>query len=301
MTTTGPLTTATAYSREVLDLFHDYVHGAIDRRGFLAQAAVYTGSAAGATALLSALSPDFARGQVIKPEDKRIVISSVTIPSPKGNGTVKIYIAKPAKPKAKKLPVIIVAHENRGLNPHIEDIARRLAVEGFIALAPDALTTVGGYPGDEDKARDLFSKLDRPKITEDFVAAAHYALTLPDGTGKLGTTGFCFGGGIANQLAVLIPQIKASAPFYGGPPPLELVPNMQAELLANYGGNDTNTNKNWPPYEEALKKAGKAYHVYFYEGAEHGFNNDTTPRFKKDAADLAWSRTMELFRRKLLA
>ncbi|MBC2666140.1 dienelactone hydrolase family protein [Novosphingobium flavum] len=290
---------ASNYSREVLDLFHDYVHGAIDRRGFLAQAAVYTGSTAAATSLLTALSPDFARGQVIKPEDPRIVVSWVEIPSPKGNGMIKGYLVRPAKPKAKKLPVIIVAHENRGLNPHIEDIARRLGVSGYIALAPDALTPLGGYPGDEDKARELFTKLDRPKISEDFVAAANYALTMPGSNGTLGTTGFCFGGGIANQLAVRIPQVKAAAPFYGGPPPLELVPQMQAELLANFGGNDTNTNKNWPPYEEALKKAGKTYHVYFYENAEHGFNNDTTPRFNKAAADLAWSRTMDLFKRKL--
>ncbi|MET0364620.1 MAG: dienelactone hydrolase family protein [Sphingobium sp.] len=289
---------STDFSREVLDLFDAYVHGALDRRGFLQKCAVQVGSVAAATTLLTALSPDFAFGQVIAPEDKRITTTRVDIASPQGNGTIRAYIARPAK-ATKPLPVIIVAHENRGLNPHIEDIARRLAVDGFIAVAPDALTTVGGYPGDEDKARELFGTLDRAKIGEDFVAAAHYALTIKGGNGKLGAVGFCFGGGIANQLATRIPELRAAVPFYGAAAPLSDVPKINAELLLHFGGNDARTNAGWPPYEEALKKAGKRYTAYIYDGAEHGFNNDTTPRFNKAAADLAWARTLALFRRTL--
>ncbi|HEX7874356.1 MAG TPA: dienelactone hydrolase family protein [Sphingobium sp.] len=289
---------STDFSREVLDLFDAYVHGALDRRGFLQKCAVQLGSVAAATATLTALSPDFAFGQVIPPQDKRIVTSRVDIPSPQGNGTIRAYVARPAK-ATNPLPVIVVAHENRGLNPHIEDIARRLAVDGFIAVAPDALTTVGGYPGDEDKARELFGTLDRAKIGEDFVAAAHYALKIEGGNGKLGAVGFCFGGGIANQLATRIPELRAAVPFYGAAAPLADVPKINAELLLHFGGNDARTNAGWPPYEEALKKAGKHYTAYIYDGAEHGFNNDTTPRFNKAAADLAWSRTLALFRRTL--
>jgi carboxymethylenebutenolidase len=283
----------------VLDLFDAYVHGAIDRRGFLTQSAAHVGSLAAASALLTALSPDFARAQVIAPTDKRLTTSRVDIPSPQGNGTVRAYVARPAAAGAKALPVIIVAHENRGLNPHIEDIARRLAVDGYMAVAPDALTTLGGYPGDEDKARALFSTLDRAKIGEDFVAAARFALGMDGSNGKLGSVGFCFGGGIANLLATRIPHLRAAVPFYGSAPPIEDVPAIKTELLLHFGGNDTRTNAGWPPYEEALKKAGKRYAAYTYAGAEHGFNNDTTPRFDKAAANLAWSRTLALFKRTL--
>lgn len=289
---------STDFSRSVLDLFDAYVHGAIDRRGFIAKCAAHVGSVAAASAVLTALSPDFAYGQVIPPEDKRIASEWIDIASPLGNGTVRAYVVRPAR-APKPLPVIVVAHENRGLNPHIEDIARRLAVEGFIAVAPDALTTLGGYPGDEDKAREAFAKLDRARIGEDFVAAARHALTIEGGNGRLGATGFCFGGGIANLLATRIPELRATVPFYGAGAPLEDVPKIRAELLLHFAGNDARTNAGWPPYEAALKQAGKRYTAYIYDGAEHGFNNDTTPRFNKGAADLAWARTLALFRRTL--
>ncbi|WP_278374078.1 dienelactone hydrolase family protein [Sphingobium xenophagum] len=287
---------ATAYPRAVLDLFDAYVHGAIDRRGFVTQCAVHVGSAAAATTMLAALSPDFARGQVIKPDDKRIVISHVDIASPAGNGTVRAYVARPAAKTAAKLPVVIVAHENRGLNPHIEDIARRLAVDGYMAVAPDALTTIGGYPGDEDKARAAFATLDRTKIGEDFVAAATHARTMAGSNGKMAAVGFCFGGWIANLLATRLPDLRAAVPFYGSPPALADVPKIKAQLLIHYAGNDARTNAAWPDYEAALKQAGTHYKAYIYEGAEHGFNNDTTPRFDKAAADLAWARTLALLR-----
>jgi len=288
------------YPRKVLDLFDAYVHGALDRRGFLTQCAVHVGGTVSATAVLAALSPDFARGQVIAPDDKRVMISHVDIPSPKGNGTVRAYVARPAAKGEAALPVVIVAHENRGLNPHIEDIARKLAVDGFMAVAPDALTSLGGYPGDEDKAREMFAKLDRDKVREDFVAAAIHARTMPGSNGKLATTGFCFGGGIANLLATRLPDLRAAVPFYGSPPPLEDVPAIKAELLIHYGGNDARTNAGWPAYKAALDKAGISYQAYIYEGAEHGFNNDTTPRYDKAAAELAWGRTLALLHRTLL-
>lgn len=298
MTVKGDHPVSTDFSREVLDLFDAYVHGALDRRGFLNKCAAQVGSLAAASALLVTLSPDFARGQVIAPEDKRIATSWIDIPSPKGNGTIRAYVARPAA-ATKPLPVILVAHENRGLNPHIEDIARRLAVAGYIAIAPDALTTLGGYPGDEDQARERFSTLDRAKVGEDFVAAANHALTIKGGNGKLGATGFCFGGGMVNLVATRVPQLRAGVPFYGAGAPLEDVAKINAELLLHFGGNDARTNAGWPPYEEALEKAGKTYTAYIYDGAEHGFNNDTTPRFNKQAADLAWARTLALFGRTL--
>ncbi|HJT41504.1 MAG TPA: dienelactone hydrolase family protein [Sphingobium sp.] len=290
---------AASYPRAVLDLFDAYVHGAIDRRGFLQQCAVHAGSTAAATAMLAALSPDFARGQVIKPNDSRIATSYINIPSPAGNGMIRAYVAHAKAKGGAKLPVIIVAHENRGLNPHIEDIARRLALEGFLAVAPDALTSLGGYPGDEDKARAAFARLDRAKVGEDFVAAANHARTMPGSNGRLGAVGFCFGGGIANQLATRVPQLRAAVPFYGSPPPLTDVPRIKAELLIHFAGNDSRINASWPAYEQALKKAGVHYKAYIYPGVEHGFNNDTTPRYDKAAADLAWARTLALFRRTL--
>ena len=288
------------FSREVLDLFDDYVHGVIDRRGFLDKCAVSAGSVAAATATLAALRPNFAQAQVIAPADKRISVSSVDIASPNGSGSIRAYVARPAGTSARsRKPVVLVVHENRGLNPHIEDIARRLAVDGFIAVAPDALTKLGGYPGDEDKARELFGKLDQTKIQADFIAAANYALTIPGGNGKLGSVGFCYGGGMVNFLATRIPAMRAAVPFYGAPPPLADVPKINAEILVNHAGNDARLVGLWPPYEAALKAAGKKYHGFIYPGVEHGFNNDTTPRFDKAAAALAWERTIALFRRTL--
>ncbi|MDO6415670.1 dienelactone hydrolase family protein [Sphingomonas sp. BIUV-7] len=291
---------SSAFSRELLDLFDAFVHGAIDRRGFIAKAALYTGSVAAATGVLAALSPDFASAQVIAPADKRISVSTVEIAAPKGDGTIKAYVAKPAgtSPKKKK-PVVLVVHENRGLNPHIEDIARRLAVDGFIAVAPDALTSLGGYPGTEDAARALFPKLDQAKVQEDFLAAAAWAQGLPDGNGKLGAVGFCYGGGIVNMLATRVPTLLAAVPFYGAPPVLADVPKIKAEILVQHAGNDTRLVGLWPDYEKALTAAGVRHVGYVYPGVEHGFNNDTTPRFNKEAADLAWARTIALFKRTL--
>lgn len=289
-----------SFAREVLDLFHDYVHGDVDRRGFIEKCAVYTGSVAAATTMLSALSPDFAGAQVIAPADKRITIASIDIPSPQGSGTIRAYIARPVGTSARaKQPVVLVVHENRGLNPHIEDIARRLAVDGFIAVAPDALTALGGYPGDEDKAREAFTKLDQGKIAVDFIAAAHFAEALPDGNGKLGAVGFCYGGGVVNMLATKVPTLRAAVPFYGAPPPLVDVPAIKAEVLVHHAGNDTRLVGLWPDYDAALTKAGVRHQGFVYPGVEHGFNNDTTPRFDKAAAALAWSRTIALFRQRL--
>jgi carboxymethylenebutenolidase len=291
--------TANDFPREVLTLFDKYVHGGLSRRGFLDQCAAHVGTMAAASGILAALAPDFASAQVVPLDDKRIGVSKVDIASPKGSGSISAYVAKPAKSKGHK-PVVLVVHENRGLNPHIEDIARRLAVYGFIAIAPDALTKLGGYPGDEDKARALFGQLDQAKIREDFLAAAAYALALPGGNGKLGATGFCYGGGVVNMLATKIPALRAGVPFYGAPAPLDGVPAIKAELLVQMAGNDTRINGLWPPYEAALKAAGVKYEAHIYPGVEHGFNNNTTPRFDKDAAALAWSRTLALFKRTLV-
>jgi carboxymethylenebutenolidase len=292
--------TSADFDRDVLDLFDAYVHGAIDRRGFLQQASAHTGSMALATAVLAALAPDFALGQVVRPTDQRISATRIDIASSQGNGIIRAYVARPRATGGTPLPVIVVVHENRGLNPHIEDIARRLALEGFIAVAPDALTTLGGYPGDEDKARELFATLDRAKIGEDFVAAAHVARGLDGSNGKLGVVGFCFGGAIANLLATRVPELRAAVPYYGSAAPIDAVPRIGAELQLHFAGNDTRVNAGWPAYEEALKKAGKRYEAFFYEGAEHGFNNDTTPRYSEASAKLAWGRTLSLFRRTLL-
>jgi carboxymethylenebutenolidase len=292
--------TAKDFPREVLDIFHEYVHGAIDRRSFLERCTIVVGSTTVAAGMLTVLSPDFAYAQKVPPTDNRITITHEDIPSPKGYGTIKAYVARPkdASPRKRK-PVVLVVHENRGLNPHIEDIARRLAVDGFIAVAPDALTPLGGYPGDEQKASALFGQLDRTKTTEDFVAAAAWAQALRDGNGKLGAVGFCYGGGVVNTLATRVPTLRAAAPFYGGPPPLEAVPSIKAEMLIQHAGNDTRLVGTWPTYEAALKAAGVKYQGYVYPGVEHGFNNDTTPRYDEKAAALAWQRTIELFKRTL--
>ena len=287
------------FPRKVLDLFDAYVHGSLDRRGFLTQCATHVGGMVSATAVLAALSPDFARGQVVAADDPRVDTRWIEVESPQGYGRIRAYVARPADKAGAALPIVVVAHENRGLNPHIEDIARRLALEGFMAVAPDALTTLGGYPGDEDKAREMFATLDRDKIGEDFVAAANHTQGMAGSNGRIGATGFCFGGGIANLLATRLPGLKAAIPFYGSPPPLEDVPNIKAELLIHYAGNDARINATWPNYKAALDKAGVRYQAFVYDGVEHGFNNDTTPRFDKAAADLAWARTLELLRRTL--
>jgi len=293
-----PRSKASDFDPEVLRLFDQYVHGFIDRRGFLAGAARFAVGAAGAAGLLAALSPRFAAAQQVKPDDKRLIAKHVEFASPKGYGKASGYLAKPAKALG-PLPVVLVAHENRGLNPHIEDIARRLALEDFIAFAPDALFTLGGYPGDEDKARELFGKLDQDKTRQDFLAAADLLAHIEGGNGRMGAVGFCYGGGIVNFLATLRQDLLAAAPFYGAAPPVDDVPKIKAEMLIVLAGNDDRINSAWPGYETALKAAGVHYTLFQPPGTQHGFNNDTTPRYDADAAHEAWSRTVALFRRTL--
>jgi carboxymethylenebutenolidase len=289
--------TAADFDPEVLKLFDQYVHGGITRRDFLASAARYAVGGATAASLLGALSPSFA-APLVTPDDKRITARFVELPSPQGNGTVRGYLVSPTDAKG-KLPLVLVVHENRGLNPHIEDIARRLALDGFIAFAPDALHPLGGYPGDEDKARALFGKLDQAKTRVDFVAAAHWLQQRPEGNGKLGVVGFCYGGGIANYLATQLPELAAAVPFYGAQPAAAEVPKIKARLLIHDAGKDERIRAGWPAYEKALKEAGVTYEYHVYPDVEHGFNNDTTPRYDAAAAKLAWQRTTDFLRAKL--
>jgi carboxymethylenebutenolidase len=284
------------FDQELLNLFDQYVHGDIDRRGFLDRATKFAVGGVTAGMLLDQLSPVFAQ-QVAK-DDKRLKTESLEYPSPQGSGTMKGYLAVPATMKG-KLPAVLVVHENRGLNPHIEDVARRVALADFVAFAPDALAPLGGYPGDEEKARALFPKLDQAKTREDFVAAVNYLKGRPDSTGKVGVVGFCYGGGIANLLATRIPDLGGAVPFYGGQPAAEQVPNIKAPLLIHYAENDERINAAWPAYETALKAAKVRYEAYIYPGTQHGFNNDTTPRFDEAAAKLAWTRTIEFFNKNL--
>jgi len=299
MSPTLPRKTVADFDPEVMRLFDQYVHGQLDRRGFLDRAGRFA-AASGTTAagLLAALSPNFAAAQKVAPTDPRVKSERVEIPASAGHGKINALVARPAQGAA-ALPVVLVVHENRGLNPHIEDIARRLALENFIAVAPDALTTQGGYPGDEDKARELFAKLDQKKTAEDFVAAAQYALRITGGNGNLGATGFCWGGGIVNLIATRVPELDAGVPFYGAAPPLDQVGRIKAELSIVYAENDERINAMWPAYEAALKSAGVKYEAQKYPGTQHGFNNDTTPRFDEAQAKLAWSRTLALFNRTL--
>jgi carboxymethylenebutenolidase len=291
--------TAADFDPDVLKLFDQYVHGAIDRRGFLDKASrVAAAGGTTAAALLAALSPDFAYGQKVAPNDARIRTERVEIPSTGGHGKIAALVARPANASA-ALPVVLVVHENRGLNPHIEDIARRLAVDNFIAVAPDALSPSGGYPGDEDKARGAFDKLDAAKTSEDFVAATTWARTVAGGNGKVGAVGFCWGGTIVNFIATRSPELVAGAPFYGAAPPLDAVKNIKAEMMMVFAENDARVNATWPPYEGALKAAGVRHSAFIYPGTQHGFNNDTTPRFDAEAAKLAWTRTVEFFNKQL--
>lgn len=286
--------TASDFHPDVLKLFDKYVHGAIDRRGFLDGAAKFAVAGVTAAGLLDALSPRFAAAQKVPPTDARLHAEYVELDSPQGYGKVRGYLVRPSKP-AGKLPAVLVVHENRGLNPHIEDVTRRVALENFLAFAPDALFAVGGYPGDEDKARELFKQLDQTKTREDFVAAANGLKGHPSSTGKLGVTGFCYGGGIANFLATRLPELRAAVPFYGTAPDSDQVSKIKARLLIHFAEQDERVNATWPAYEAALKAAGVKYEVFTYPGTQHGFNNDTTPRFDEAAAKLAWQRTIALF------
>ncbi len=283
--------TAHDFDQELLMLFDAYVHGAIDRRGFLDKAGKFAVGGVTAAMLLDQLSPKFLEAQVVRPDDARITVESLEYDSPKGYGKARGYLAKPAKASG-KLPSVVVIHENRGLNPHIEDITRRLATHGFLAFAPDALVPLGGYPGSEDKAREIFPKLDQAKTREDFIAAVHWLKARPESNGKVGAVGFCYGGGMVNFLATRVPELAAGVAFYGSAPNLEDVPKIKAALLIQSAETDPRINASWPDYEAALKAAGVRYERHLYPGTQHGFNNDTTPRYDEAAAKLAWERTL---------
>jgi carboxymethylenebutenolidase len=291
--------TAHHFEQELLNIFDQFVHGDIDRRGFLDRASKFAVGGVTAGMLLDMLSPQFAAAQQVPKDDKRLKAEYVEYPSPQGNtGKTKGYLVRPANATG-KLPAILVIHENRGLNPHIEDIGRRLALDGFMTLAPDALAPLGGYPGDEDKARALFPQLDPAKTREDFVAATTWLKSRPDATGKVGAVGFCWGGAMVGILATRLPDLAAGVPFYGTAPPAEEVAKIKSPLLVHYAGNDDRVNATRAPFEAALKAANVRYEMHVYEGAQHGFNNDTTPRFDAAAAKLAWSRTVEFFKKHL--
>ena len=286
--------TAHDFDQELLALFDAYVHGALDRRGFLDKAAKFAVGGVTAVMLLDQLSPKFLEAQVVKPEDARIKVGHVEFDSPKGYGKMRGYLAQPAKATG-KLPGILVIHENRGLNPHIEDIARRLALDNFVAFAPDALFPLGGYPGDEDKARTLFQQLDQAKTREDFVTATGWLKARPETNGKVGAVGFCYGGGMVNFLATRVPELAAGVAFYGSSPNVEDVPKIKTALIIQSAETDERINASWPAFETALKAANVPYERHLYPGTQHGFNNDTTPRFSADAAKLAWERTVAHF------
>ena len=291
---------ATEFDPELLTLLDKYVHGGINRREFMDGAAKYAVGGVTAASLVEALSPNYAFAEQVPKDDKRLKTEYITFDSPKGYGKIRAYVARPADAKG-KLPGVLVVHENRGLNPYIEDVARRVGVAGYLAMAPDELTPVGGYPGDDDKGRELQSKLDSKKMMEDWYAAAMFLKSNPGCTGKIGVVGFCYGGGVANELAVRIPDLAASAPFYGMQPSAEDTAKIKAPLLIQYADFklDTRVGAGWPAYEAALKANHVNYTEYMYEGANHGFHNDTTPRYDKAAATLAWDRTMEFFKKYL--
>jgi carboxymethylenebutenolidase len=290
--------TAADFDQELLILFDAYVHGAIDRRGFLSKASKYAVGGVTAAMLLDQLSPNFAAAQQVTPDDKRLKTESVEYPSPKGYPKTRGYLVRPAAATG-KLPGILVVHENRGLNPHIEDIARRLALDNFMTFAPDALAPLGGYPGNEDKAREIFGTLDQAKTREDMIAAANYLKERADGTGKIGAVGFCYGGGIVHMLATRMPDLAAGVPFYGNSPAPEAAATIKAPLLIHFAETDERINAAWPAYETALKAANVRYTAHKYPGTQHGFNNDTTPRYDAAAAKLAWERTVEFFNKNL--
>jgi carboxymethylenebutenolidase len=284
--------------QEVFDLYDDYAHNRIDRRFFMEKLSAYALGGITVASLMSFLMPEYQAAIQVQQNDPRLTSEYVNYSSPKGGGTIKGLLSKPSDAKAKTGGVVVV-HENRGLNPYIEDVGRRAALAGFISIAPDALTPLGGYPGNDDKGRELQSKRDRNEMLEDFIAAYEYLKNHKDCNGKVGVVGFCFGGWISNMMAVRIPDLAASVPFYGGQPATEDVPKIKAPLLLHYGELDTRVNEGWPAYEKALKENKKEYTAYMYPGANHGFHNDSTPRYDKAAAELAWKRTTDFFSEKL--
>jgi len=289
---------AADYPQELLSLFHEYQHGDIDRRSFLRRAGEFAVGGLTVAAIFEGLRPNYALAQQVAPADKRIHVGYETVPSPAGYGSIKGYLARPSG--AKKSPAVLVIHENRGLNPYIEDVARRLALSRFIAFAPDGLTSAGGYPGDDEKAAAAFRTLDRARLTEDFAASAKWLKARRDSSGKLGAVGFCYGGGMVNQLAVRLgSDLSAGVAFYGRPAAAEDVPKISAPLLLQYAGNDEGLNAGIAAFETALKANHKVYSLHMYEGKQHGFHNDATPRYDEAAAKLAWSRTLEFFEKYL--
>ena len=286
-------------SQEVFDLYDDYAHNRIDRRQFLNKLSAYAIGGLTVASLLSFIMPNYKDTLQIQPDDPRLKSDFITYNSSKGGGEIKGLLSQPADAEG-KLPGIVVVHENRGLNPYIEDVGRRAALAGFISLAPDALSPLGGYPGNDDDGRTLQRQRDRNEMLEDFIAAYKYLNSHPGCTGNVGVVGFCFGGWISNMMAVKIPYLSAAVPFYGGQPDAESVPQIEAPLLLHYAGLDTRVNEGWPAYEAALKKNNKDYTAYVYPDVNHGFHNDSTPRYDKEAAELAWKRTIEFFMEKLV-
>jgi carboxymethylenebutenolidase len=290
--------TAKDFDPKILELYDYYVHGRISRRDFLDRAGKLALGGLTASAVLASLMPDYALAQQVSFTDPDIVASYITYPSPKGNGDVRAYLVRPAKASG-PLPGVVVVHENRGLNPYIEDVARRVAKAGFVALAPDGTSSLGGYPGNDEKGRELQAKVDPTKLMNDFFAAVEFLMQPAQTTGKVGIVGFCYGGGVANAAAVAYPELAAAVPFYGRQPKAEDVARIKAPLLIHYGELDEGINKGWPAYEAALKAAGTTYEAYIYPGVNHGFHNDSTPRYDEAAAKLAWDRTIGWFRRYL--
>ena len=291
--------TANEFPQELLDIFDLYVHGDIERREFMERAKRFATGGVTVAMLFESLRPNYAWAQQVPMDDKRIKTERVTVPSPEGNENIKGLYVKPANAKG-KLPGVLVVHENRGLNPYIEDVARRLGTSNFIAMAPDGLTSVGGYPGNDEEGGKKFGSVDRTKMGNDFVAAAHWLKKHPDCSGKIAVVGFCFGGGVSNNLAVRLgADLGGAVPFYGAQPAVADVPKIKAPLLIHYAGLDTRINGGWPAYEAALKAADVKYEAHIYEGANHGFHNDTTPRYDEKAAKLAWERTLAFFNKNL--
>ena len=290
--------TAADFHPRILEIFDGYVHGRISKRDFMTQAAQFAGAGMTAAAVFEALRPDYALAQQVAPDDLAIRTETVSYESPQGNGTISGLMARPAAAQG-KLPAVLVVHENRGLNPYIADVVRRLGKAGYLAFGPDGLSPLGGYPGDDETGREMQASLDPAKLMEDFFAAFEFLRDHPDSTGKVGVVGFCYGGGVANALAVAYPDLAAAVPFYGRQPRPEQVARIQAPLLLHYAETDANVNAGWPEYEAALKAAGKDYRAFIYPGTQHGFHNDTTPRYDREAAELAWQRMLDFFAEKL--
>lgn len=291
--------TAKDFDQELLELYDFYAHGKITKRQFLDRAGKFAVGGLTATALLGMMSPNYALAEQVSFNDPDIMPEYIMYPSPDGHGEVRGYLVRPANVEG-PLPAVVVVHENRGLNPYIEDVARRLAKAGFMALAPDGLSSVGGYPGNDAEGRDLQSTVDPEKLMNDFFAAVEFMMTHDGSTGNVGITGFCYGGGVANAAAVAFPELKASVPYYGRQAAAEDVPRIQAPLLLHYGGLDERINEGWPAYEAALQANNKQYEAYIYEDANHGFHNDSTPRYDEEKAELSWERTLNHFRTHLV-